>query len=56
MIATPTYVTVTVIINHRTTLLQATGITSLPIKGSATARPLPGLKIAGTTTSDQGGS
>lgn len=44
--ATSTEVTVTVTITHRTTLLQAAGIDTLPVKGSATARPLPGLETA----------
>lgn len=52
--ASPTQVTVTVTITHHTTLLQAAGITTLTIKGSSTATPLPGLKTAATTPG-QGG-
>jgi Flp pilus assembly protein TadG len=53
--ATSTEVTVTVTISHRTTLLQAAGIGTLAIKGSATARPLPGLKTAAPLPPGQGG-
>ena len=42
--ATPTAVTVTVTLHHRTSLLSVTGITSLTITGTATATPLPGLQ------------
>lgn len=40
-------VTVSVVIRHRTVLLPALGITSLTIKGNATARPVPGIVVAG---------
>jgi hypothetical protein len=40
-------VTVSVVIHHPTVLLPAVGITSLTIKGSATARPVPGIVVAG---------
>lgn len=53
--ATSTEVTVTVTISHRTTLLQAAGIGTLAIKGSATARPLPGLKTAASLSPGEGG-
>lgn len=53
--ATSIEVSVTVTISHRTTLLQAAGISTLPVTGSATARPLPGLKTAAPSSSGQGG-
>jgi hypothetical protein len=52
--ATPTQVSVTVTITHHTTLLRAAGITTLAVTGTSTARPLPGLRVAGTTPSGQG--
>jgi Flp pilus assembly protein TadG len=51
--ASPTQVTVNVTIHHHTALLQAAGITTLTITGTATAVPLPGLKTA--AGSDQAG-
>lgn len=44
---TPESVTVTVVIRHRTVLLPVLGITTLTIKGSGTARPVPGIAVAG---------
>jgi hypothetical protein len=40
-------VTVTVTIRHPTRLLSALGISTLTIKGTATARPVPGIVVAG---------
>ena len=40
-------VTVTVVIRHPTVLLSVLDITTLTIKGSATARPVPGIAVAG---------
>ena len=48
--ATPIEVTVTVTIAHQLTLLHAAGLPPLHVKGSATARPLPGLKTADATS------
>ena len=48
--ATPVEVTVTVTIAHQLTLLHAAGLPPLHVKGSATARPLPGLKTADATS------
>jgi Flp pilus assembly protein TadG len=40
-------VTVSVVIRHPTVLLSVVGITNLTIRGSATARPVPGIVVAG---------
>ncbi|MBN9620571.1 MAG: hypothetical protein J0H43_12715 [Actinobacteria bacterium] len=44
--ATPTHVTVTVTIEHRTALLSAVGQDPLTVTGTSTATPLSGLKTA----------
>lgn len=48
------HVTVTVDIRHETTLLQVAGISDLSIHGTATARPLPGLRTAAPSPHEGG--